>query len=358
MSAPAKAILLLGLVALGLWWARPGGDDERLADTAALARWVDEVRVALAQGAGIELPHDVPVLLLDANGARERRRAFLAGQQDAAGLAATVDRLAQDLFGDNLLGRYLPDEKVVYVMQDVLLAQAGGRLRQARELLFPVLAHELVHAHDDQVYGCLPDPSVLADVMQDPGRLGELQALMSVLEGHASQASTLACRAAGVPGLPEPTLEDARRAELLAGDGTAVGDFLASAGNTLARLKFVQYAYGVRFAQRAFAYGGEAFFAQVFGHLPLSLAELEDFDRFVLRWAAEMEQAEDASVPPVDARDVEPHDLGAAVPVPAQRGPSSAFWSSSRSVLGFALPPEAFIVQPRSALSRLGLPAR
>jgi len=295
MPSATKAVLVLALAVVGLWWTQDARRSPALVDEQALAAWVDRARAALAQGAGIVLPQDVPVVLLDAEGARARRRAFLADRPDAHGLAATVDFVTQHMFGESLLGRYLPDEQAIYIMQDTLLAQSGGDVRRAEALLFPVLAHELVHAYDAQTYGCVPEPSALVDVLQDPSRLGQLQALMSLLEGRATHASTLACRVAGIAPLPEPTVEDVREAELLAGDGSLGGDMLASLGNSVGRIKLMQYAYGVRFAQRAFAYGGEPFFAQVFAHLPLELAELEDFDRFVVRWAEDLEAQQDAA---------------------------------------------------------------
>jgi len=61
-------------------------------------------------------------------------------------------------------------------------------------------------------------------------------------------------------------------------------------GNGLARMKLMQYAQGYEFAREAWHYGGERFFVHVFDSLPLSLAELEDFDVFRLRWAEELER--------------------------------------------------------------------
>lgn len=272
--------------------------DDPLVDEAALARCTAEARAALAAGAGITLPEDVPVILLTAAEARQRRRAFVAGLEDDTGLTAAVDFMADAMFSERMLGRYLPDEKVVYVLEDVLLDMGRGDSEAALELLFPVLAHELVHAYDDQVYDAVPDPADLTAVFEDPAQAVGLQTRMSLLEGRASYASFLACQHAGVEPLPEPTAEQARNAVLVRSDGSVGMDMLSGIGNGLGRMKFMQYVHGWDFAERAYAYGGERFFGQVFAHLPLSMAELEDFDLFVVRWAEELEarmEAEEAA---------------------------------------------------------------
>jgi hypothetical protein len=193
---------------------------------------------------------------------------------------------------------------VLYVISDVLdrVATRDGRAdRQAAEdVLFGILAHELTHAYDDQVYGLIPQASELKELMADPSRLPEIQARMSLLEGRATWVAELACAQAGRPLLEAISLEEARSAELLggqAGEGAArsVGRGFV---NVLGRAKLVQYAYGREFARRAWAFGGEKFFAEVVAHMPLSMAELEDFERFRQRWArekeAELEAAEAA----------------------------------------------------------------
>jgi hypothetical protein len=123
---------------------------------------------------------------------------------------------------------------------------------------------------------------------------------MSLLEGRATWAAELACRAAGRPALDMFTLEEARDAQILqtGADDNAAEALGKGMVNVLARAKLVQYAYGRDFARRAWEFGGEKFFGQVFDHLPLSQAELEDFSRFKRRWAAEMEAAMDAEQPP------------------------------------------------------------
>lgn len=270
------------------------GRDDSFADPAKLADCSDRARQALAEGAGIVLPRDVPVILLTAAEAKQRRQEYVAGLEGEPGLTAAVDFMADAMFSERMLGRYLPDEKVVYVLEDVLLSMGNGNADAAMELLFPVLAHELVHAYDDQVYDAVPDPAELTEVFDDPSALLGIHTLMSLLEGRASYASYLACKQAGVEPLPEPTFEQARNAVLLQSDGSVGMDVLSGLGNGIGRMKFMQYVYGWQFAKRAHAYGGESFFAHVFGHLPLSMEELEDFDLFVIRWAEEMEAALDA----------------------------------------------------------------
>ena len=153
------------------------------------------------------------------------------------------------------------------------------------------MAHELTHAYDDQVYGLIPQPSDLKELVSDPSRLAEIQARMSLIEGRATWLSELACAHAGRPPLETLSLEEARRIELL--EGEAGEDAAQSVGrglvNVLGRAKLVQYASGREFARRAWAFGGEKFFAEVVAHLPLSMAELQDFELFRQRWAREKE---------------------------------------------------------------------
>lgn len=271
--------------------------DDPLADGDALARCVAQAREALEQGAGIVLPEDVPIILLTAAEAKERRRAFVAELDDETGFTAAVDFMADAMFSDRMLGRYLPDEKVIYVLEDVLLDMSGGDEDDATELLFPVLAHELVHAYDDQLYDAVPDPAELTGVLEDPTEMLGIHTLMSLLEGRASYASYLACTWAGVEPLPKPTAEEAANAVLIRSDGSVGMDVLSGLGNGIGRMKIMQYVYGWEFAERAYAYGGEPYFAHVFRHLPLSMEELENFDLFVIRWAEELEaqlEAEEA----------------------------------------------------------------
>ena len=307
--------LILLALTLALGWlvldASGRAGDERLVDDATLEEWVVAAKAALTEGADITLPEPVPVVLLTAAEARERRERYREGREDAFGMSATVDRLADAMFSEAMLGRYLPDEKAIYIMEDVLLSQAGGDADEARELLFPVLAHELVHAYDDQVHGVVPSPEDLTEVIGgDPEAIVAVQTRMSLLEGRATYASILACEVAGVEPLPEPTVEDARRSTLLRSDGSFGGDFAAGFGNSIGRLKLIQYAQGIRFARRAHDYGGEAYFTHIFEHLPLSFAELEDFDLFVVRWAEELEAAMDAEADAADADDAGAPDEG------------------------------------------------
>jgi hypothetical protein len=236
----------------------------------------------------------VEVVLLTADEARERRKAYLAREVDETGMTAAVDFFADAVFSGRMLGRYLPDEKAVYVIRDVLLLVSGGDQEAAEAKLFPVLAHELVHAYDDQVYGCVPVPSQLPELLEDPAAMGHIQTLMSLIEGRATYASELACAVAGVEPLLAPTVEQARSETFFRDDGTVGGQILAGLGNSVGRLKYVQYAYGRKFAKAVHDFGGEAFFGEVFSHLPLRFAELESFDTFLVRWAEDVEAAEES----------------------------------------------------------------
>lgn len=307
MSTGKRSVaLLLALVGC----APAGGQDpaavspRELFSAAEVAALSDQAAAANEVAAGLKLRQPVPAVVLTAAQARERRAAFAAALPADSGTTAAIDLMADFMFSDSMLGRYLPDEKVLYVISDVLdrVAARSGRtdLQAAEDLLFGILAHELTHAYDDQVYGLIPQPSELKELMADPSRLSELQARMSLLEGRATWVSELACAQAGRPPLDAITLDEARSAELFeeqAGEQAAqsMGRGLA---NVFGRAKLVQYAYGREFARRAWAFGGEKFFAQVVAHMPLSLAELEDFERFRQRWAREREAELEATTPP------------------------------------------------------------
>lgn len=250
---------------------------------------------ALAKGAGVKLKQPVPVVLLTAKQAKERRAAFAETLPEGAGVTQGMDLLADFMFSDAMLGRYLPDEKVLYIVDDVLRSHARTEAR-ARELLFAVVAHELTHAHDDQEYGVFPDPiKLVAKFNQgDLSELPQLQVTMSLLEGHATYASELACKLAGVRPLAVPTMEDVRDSKAFDGGDNPLKQSLAAAGNAVARMKLVQYVQGREFCKRAMDFGGEPFMREVLTHLPLSAAELGDFDLFKVRWA-EAKEAEEAA---------------------------------------------------------------
>lgn len=271
------------------------GPDGRLFTDAFVQSVYEEAVAALDAGAGIRLPEPVPALLLTVEQARERRKAFAKEMDENAGMTKAMDLVADFVFSETMLGRYLPDEKVLYIIDDVLRRSAGGSRERAKELLFAVMAHELVHAYDDQVHQVMPQLDAVVEVAADGKRLPELQALMGVIEGRATYAAELACAQAGKRPLASFTVEEARNYDVRTADSddmaVAVGTGVL---NVFARAKLVQYAYGREFAKAAFDFGGEKFFKQVFTHLPLSMAELEDFNRFKRRWAMEMEAAMDA----------------------------------------------------------------
>ncbi|HZL98921.1 MAG TPA: hypothetical protein VFD43_01600, partial [Planctomycetota bacterium] len=105
---------------------------------------------AIEAAAGLKLRQPVPALLLTAEQARERRKAYAAALPEDSGVTAAVDLMADFMFSESMLGRYLPDEQALYVISDVLdtVAARDGRGddRSAEDLLFAVLAHELTHA--------------------------------------------------------------------------------------------------------------------------------------------------------------------------------------------------------------------
>ena len=65
---------------------------------------------ALAKGAGVRLEQPVPVVLLTAKQAKARRAAFAETLPEGAGVTQGMDLLADFMFSDSMLGRYLPDE--------------------------------------------------------------------------------------------------------------------------------------------------------------------------------------------------------------------------------------------------------
>jgi hypothetical protein len=286
--------LVLGLAVAGCGPAHAAAGGE--IDERAVEALYGEVTQALAEAADVRLPRRVPALLLTAAEARERRRAYSERLDADAGVTSAVDLMADFVFAEGMLGRYLPDEQVLYVIRDVTERVARDRGTPPGDLLFAVMAHELVHAHDDLVHGAIPQPKDLLELSAGGAHLPELQARMSFIEGRATWAAEQACAHAGRTPFETHTAEEARGAEVLRprrGDGTAerVGKGLV---NVLARAKLVQYAQGRTFARAAWAFGGERFVGEVYAHMPLSLAELEDFERFKQRWAAEEEAALEA----------------------------------------------------------------
>jgi len=282
-----------------------------------LTRLRAEVLDALQRGAKLSLPAPVPVLLLTRADASERRRQFAEDLESNRGLTRGMDLMADFLFSDVMLGRYLPDEGTFYVIDEVLRSHSRGR-RSAEDLLFAVMAHELVHAYDHQVHAAVPTPDSLLESMADLSRLPELQALMGLLEGRATFLAELACAAAGRPLLEAPSEERARKATVMSAEDGMQGA-VAGALNVVARTKLIQYAWGREFCSRAHAFGGEAFMNQVFASLPLSLAELRDFDTFKLRWAADMEsrmEREDAEAEAAAAAAGSAADSGEAEETP------------------------------------------
>jgi len=270
--------------------AKGAGPDRVLEHTYATAV------AALDAAAGIRLEHTVPVVLLTRQEALERRRTFAAGLAQGAGATRSVDQLV-DVFlsGGNFVGKYFPDEHVVYVFKDVLGDDWYEAPRESQEL-FSTVTHELVHAHDDQVYDVIPDPlEVLARLAADDASQLESQAvLMAILEGHATWATELACQKVGHPAPRPLTMEDVRNVDAFDGDGQPLLDGLAAAGNVIVGLKYLQYVQGREFCRRAMTFGGEPFMREVFTHLPVSREELADFDLFKLRWAAQKEAELDA----------------------------------------------------------------
>ena len=79
-----------------------------------------------------------------------------------------MDLVADFVFSDTMMGRYLPDEKVLYIIDEVLASSSRGNRERAEEMLFGVMAHELVHAYDDQVYNAMPDTSAIVEIAADP----------------------------------------------------------------------------------------------------------------------------------------------------------------------------------------------
>ena len=90
------------------------------------------------------------------------------------------------------------------------------------------MAHELVHAYDDQVYNVMPDISEIMEIVANGSQLPEMQARMSLLEGRATYAAELACAQAGKRLLPAFTVEDAQNYKVRR--NTDTDDILTSFG--------------------------------------------------------------------------------------------------------------------------------
>jgi hypothetical protein len=317
MRVLAVTLLLLPLpAACGQGSAQGAAGPARVGDAidqATVDRLYEQVCGALTASADITLPERVPALLLSAAEARERRKAFSDKLDEDAGVTSAIDLVADFVFAEGMLGRYLPDEQVLYIVRDVAERVARERGTSPADLLFAVMAHELVHAYDDQVHAAIPHPKDLFELSANGTRLPEIQARMSFVEGRATWAAELACRHAGRRELETHSVQEARDAEVLrarSGDSAAER---AGKGfvNVVARAKLVQYAQGRSFAKAAWDFGGERFLGEVYAHMPLSLAELEDFERFKQRWAAEEEAALEAE----ESAGVEP--TSEAEPAPA-----------------------------------------
>ncbi len=282
----ALAVLAVGGLASACAPAQGSAADD--IDQAWLDSLYEESVEALQRGAGIRLAEPVPVLLLTADAAKERRMAFSEQLDEDAGVTAAMDVVADFVFSDNMLGRYLPDEKVVYVIEDVVRRHSGGDRQGVEDFLFGILSHELVHAYDDQTYAVMPLPGDLMELVADPAQMGALQTRMSLLEGRAVYAAELASAAAGREPLAAPSLEDVADTQVMRGKGDAASDLAAGLVNAVARAKFVQYVEGRAFSAAAYEFGGEKFFREVFDGLPLSARELADFEEFRQRWAEDM----------------------------------------------------------------------
>lgn len=310
-DVPSPAWLLSALVLVLVGTTAACVDEEETFGQAMLDRVAAEARAALAVDPGLVLDGPVEAVLLGRDEALARRRAFARAQGEDASITLVAEEIAESVLGGSMLGRYLPDEKAIYVYRETV-ERLGRQSRQSLEdTLFAVLAHEYVHAFDDQHHDAIPQPAqLIGPLTQDPGVLVDVQTLMSLLEGRAAYLSERACLAAGRPILPMPSVEEALDHRSFAGDGTLLGDVTAGAGNAVARMKIVQYAYGRRFSEAAFRYGGLRFLDRVFEHLPLSADELETFELFRQRWAEELtarleaEEAEEDG--PVDAPDPDP----------------------------------------------------
>jgi hypothetical protein len=287
-------------------WVEPEGGlvQGNLDDTVFTEAWLEqayfEVTAALEAGAGVKLSEPVPMVVLSAEDALQRRREYSERLAEHEGLTYGMDLMADLFYGDDIRGRYFPDEKAFYIFAENFHADGFHNAEKAREEFWGVMAHELVHAHDDQSYDVVPTMDVIIDQLADPSKMGEINAMMALLEGRATYAAELACKHAGVKPLYMPTMEQVKRARPVdLGDDAAAA---AGAGvlNAISRVKLAQYVYGRDFAQAAHEFGGEKFFGEVFGSLPLSMAEIQDFERFKLRWAEDLaarldaEEAEEA----------------------------------------------------------------
>ncbi len=271
--------------------------------------WVEqayvEVMTALEGGADIRMREQVPVVVATNKGALDRRRAYSETLEENQGLTYGMDLFADLLLGGGILGRYFPDEKAFYLFSDNIVDADDDDVERTRAFAWAIMAHEMVHAYDDQVYDSVPTPDEAILEMSKPENIAHIGAMMALLEGRATYAAELACLHAGVETLPVRTMDDVADAQMMESDGSIEMDVGAGVANALARAKLAQYVYGRTFAKQAYDFGGEKFFGHVFDSLPITMQEMEDFEKFKARWADDMSAALDAEEEEAAAADAQ-----------------------------------------------------
>jgi len=162
------------------------GSSPDLVTDSALARLLSEIRPTVERSSGIEATRPLNVAATDEG----RLRSYIEGQletqlppEEAAAITAVYARLGlvpdtldltalvSALLQEQVIGYYDPASDTLFVHERVPLAQ-----------LEPVLAHELVHALQDQ-YMALDSARMTLE-----GRNDALTAYQAVMEGHATFA--------------------------------------------------------------------------------------------------------------------------------------------------------------------------
>lgn len=240
------AILALALAACADGTPRQGGEAPD-----PLAALVDSLLPRLERLAGLEARAPVTVAVRSP----AQVRAFVehrlredyppetvTGIRDAYALLGLVpdtldlQRLLADLYAEQIVGYYDPDSTTLYVTEGV-----------PADALRPVLAHELVHALQDQ--------HIALDSLIAPERGNDRQlAAQAAIEGHATLVM-LAFLAGETQGVEvEPAMLPDPAAQIRAGlDGAAAYPVFQSAPRLLREILVFPYADGASFAWSVWA---------------------------------------------------------------------------------------------------------
>ncbi len=187
-------------ILLAPWLAAQQADGKRTVDDRRLAELVRRAVPAVEQAAGREFRTPPVVVLADAGEAMRALRDELRPWVEhyfAGNSPARIQRQLQlhaDVVAAGLLGKYVIADQQVLMMPQMLapnLALVGWQEAEAEHVLLLLLAHELVHALQDQELGLAGRSA--ANRGNDAS-----EAWSGLLEGHAVFCSERAAAALGI----------------------------------------------------------------------------------------------------------------------------------------------------------------